>query len=136
MKKSKINLLNWMQPSLKVIYFIKKLKSKIAVHNDKFRNEMIKLSGNILLSGLLKGFNKIFKAVELHEMWTEGLISSIHKSEKSLDPNNYRGISRVIWAVILLNPKYSIDEFHKKINTFYHKLDLCLEEGEQTTNLH
>ena len=70
----------------------KKLKSKKAVYSDKIRNEMIKFSANILKSGFLKVFNKIFKAGEFPEMWTEGLISPIHKSGNSLDPNNYRGI--------------------------------------------
>ena len=70
----------------------KKLKTKKAVYNDKIRNEMIKSSVNILKTGFLKIFNKILKTGEFPEIWTEGLISPIHKSGDSLDPNNYRGI--------------------------------------------
>ena len=44
---------------------------------------MIKFSENILKSGFLKVFNKIFKAGELPEMWTEGLMTPIHKSGNS-----------------------------------------------------
>ena len=70
----------------------KKLKTKKAVYSDKIRNEMIKSSADILKTGFLKIFNKILKTGEFPEVWTEGLISPIHKSGNTLDTNNYRGI--------------------------------------------
>ena len=70
----------------------KKLKSKKPVYNDKIRNEMIKSSIGILSKAFLKIFNNILTSGKFPESWTEGLITPIHKSGNSLDPNNYRGI--------------------------------------------
>jgi hypothetical protein len=70
----------------------KNLKSKKAVYNDKIRNEMIISSIETLSKGFLKVFNNVLTSGKFPESWTEGLITPIHKSGNSLDPNNYRGI--------------------------------------------
>ena len=53
---------------------------------------MIKSSIGILSKAFLKIFNNILTSGKFPESWTEGLITPIHKSGNSLDPNNYRGI--------------------------------------------
>jgi hypothetical protein len=51
---------------------------------------MITVSVEILPEAFLK--NNILTSGRFPESWTEGLITPIHKSGNSLDPNNYRGI--------------------------------------------
>ena len=70
----------------------KNLKPKKAVYNDKIRNEMIISSIETLSKCFLKVFNNVLTSGKFPESWTEGLITPIHKSGNSLDPNNYRGI--------------------------------------------
>ena len=53
---------------------------------------MIKSSIGILSKAFLKIFNNILTSGKFPESWTEGLITPIHKSGNSLDPNNYRVI--------------------------------------------
>ncbi|CAB3997693.1 Hypothetical predicted protein [Paramuricea clavata] len=70
----------------------KNLKPKKAAYNDKIRNEMIISSIETLSKCFMKVFNNVLTSGKFPESWTEGLITPIHKSGNSLDPNNYRGI--------------------------------------------
>ena len=53
---------------------------------------MIKSSIEILPKDFLKVFNNILISGKFPEVWSEGLITPVHKSGNSLDLNNYQGI--------------------------------------------
>jgi len=60
---------------------------------DLILNEFIKYGSSILLTTLVKLFNKILKEGIFPESWNLSLLSSIYKSGDPMEPNNYRGIS-------------------------------------------
>lgn len=60
---------------------------------DLILNEFIKYGSSILLTTLVKLFNKILKEGIFPESWNLSLLSSIYKSGDPVEPTNYRGIS-------------------------------------------
>ena len=71
---------------------LKKLKRNKSAYSDRIKNEMIKCSIHILIQGYMKLFNLILQTGVFPDVWCEGLITPIFKSDDKLDCNNYRGI--------------------------------------------
>jgi len=72
---------------------IKRLKLGRSAGPDGILNEMIKLSGDIVLEYLVKLFNTIFDSGIYPEEWTRAVIVPIHKKGPTDNPDNFRGIS-------------------------------------------
>ena len=72
-----------------IISAAQKLKHKKSAYSDRIRNEMIKSSIHILLSGYHKLFNLILESGIFPDGWCEGLLTPIFKSGEKQDPNNY-----------------------------------------------
>uniref|UniRef100_A0A3B1JC70 ribonuclease H n=1 Tax=Astyanax mexicanus TaxID=7994 RepID=A0A3B1JC70_ASTMX len=71
---------------------LKSLKSKKACGPDSIRNEMLKNSTPDLQEAMLKLFNLVLSSGCFPDIWSQGLITPIHKSGDKSDPNNFRGI--------------------------------------------
>ena len=68
----------------------KKLKNKKSPFVDKIRNEMIKASLEPLMLVYVKLFNLILQSGKMPDVWCQGLITPIHKTDDKSDPTNYR----------------------------------------------
>ena len=68
------------------------LQPKKACGVDGILNEMIKYTDNRFQLAILKLFNIILSSGIFPNIWNQGLITPIHRSEEKCDPNNYRGI--------------------------------------------
>ena len=55
-------------------------------------NEMIKYTDLKFQLAILKLFNTVLSSGIFPNIWNQGLISPIHKSEDKFDPNNYREV--------------------------------------------
>ena len=60
---------------------------------DLILNEFIKSGSSILLTILVKLFNKILSSGEIPEAWNLVQITSVYKSGDPCNPSNYRGLS-------------------------------------------
>ena len=72
---------------------IAQLKNKKASGNDSISNEMIKTGSPTNLPFLVTLFNTIPETKRYPEDWTCGIITPIHKSGETDNPDNYRGIT-------------------------------------------
>jgi hypothetical protein len=68
----------------------RKLKHSKAAGPDRICNEMIKHGQTFLTSILLKIFNASLSLKYYPSAWCEGYITPVYKSNKTIDPNNYR----------------------------------------------
>jgi hypothetical protein len=69
---------------------MKTLQPKKACGVDGILNEMIKYTDNKFQLAVLKLFNIILSSGIFPNIWNQGLITPIHKSEDKFEPNNYR----------------------------------------------
>ncbi len=69
---------------------MKKLKKSCGP--DNILGEMLKHSTPELQTAVLKLFNLVLSSGGFPDIWSQGLITPIHKSGVKLDPNNFRGI--------------------------------------------
>jgi hypothetical protein len=90
---SSFNELDFSISSTELISAIKHLKNNKAVGSDSIANEMLKNCNQKLLLVILKLFNVILQSSRYPHTWSEGIISTIHKSGDSAECNNYRGIT-------------------------------------------
>ena len=60
---------------------------------DRISNHMLKYGQSSLLASLKKLFNCCLVNGRYPRQWTDGLITVLHKSGNTNDPNNYRGIT-------------------------------------------
>ena len=70
----------------------RRLKSNKASASDSLTNDIIKTSIPSLASHYVKLFNAVLSSGNFPTIWSEGLITPIHKSGSKSDPGNYRGI--------------------------------------------
>ncbi len=59
---------------------------------DSILGEMLKHSKPALQTAVLRLFNLVLSSGCSPDIWSQGLITPIHKSGDKLDPNNFRGI--------------------------------------------
>ena len=71
----------------------KSLKNGKAVGIDQISNEMIKLAINHIMKPMEKIFNAILCEQYYPSMWKIGIITNLHKTGNTMDPNNYRGLT-------------------------------------------
>jgi len=71
---------------------LKSLKGNKSCGPDSILGEMLKHSTPELQAALLKLFNIVLRSGCFPDIWSQGLITPIHKSGNKLDPNNFRGI--------------------------------------------
>jgi hypothetical protein len=70
-----------------------KLKTGKACGPDNILNECLIYGKDVLCAPISKLFNIVLRSQNFPSMWTEGFISSIHKSGDKRDPGNYRGLT-------------------------------------------
>ena len=90
--KNQYNNLYQVISEQEIVNATKKLKRNKSACSDRIKNEMIKCSIHILIQGYMKLFNLILQTGVFPDVWCEGLITPIFKSNDKLDCNNYRGI--------------------------------------------
>ena len=71
----------------------KNLKNNKASGIDAISNEMIKCFIKFHCTFFVNLFNRLLESGYFPQCWSDGYITSIHKSGERSDPNNYRGIS-------------------------------------------
>jgi hypothetical protein len=72
---------------------IRGLKPGKAAGPDNLISEIIKASATIILPPLQKAFNHILVRGTYPILWSEGIITALHKKGSLYDPDNYRGIT-------------------------------------------
>ena len=72
---------------------ISKLRCNKSPGLERISNYMIKYGQNSLIPSLKKMFNACLSHGHYPKLWSEGIITVLHKSGDALDPNNYRGIT-------------------------------------------
>ena len=92
MESHPTKLLNKQFKMKEIAAVISKMKNKKAEGIDKIANEVLKYVPENVLVILLKIFNGFLANGKIPKSWCEGLITPIHKSGKSDDPDNFRGI--------------------------------------------
>ncbi len=71
---------------------LKSQKCRKSCGPDTILGEMLKHSTPALQTAVLKLFNFVLSSGCSPDIWSQGLITPIHKSGDKLDPNNFRGI--------------------------------------------
>ncbi len=71
---------------------LKSQKCRKSCGPDSILGEMLKHSTPALQTAVLKLFNLVLSSGCSPDIWSQGLITPIHKSGDKLDPNNFRGI--------------------------------------------
>ena len=66
---------------------IKKLKNKKAPGLDRIHNEMLKTSSRFIRASLTKLFMLILKSGAFPTLWSDGVITALHKSGNKDDPS-------------------------------------------------
>ncbi len=82
---SQIHMKNWRNK-------LKSQKCKKSCGPDNILCEMLKHSTPELQTAVLRLFNLVLSSGCFPDIWSQGLITPIHKSRDKLDPNNFRGI--------------------------------------------
>ncbi len=71
---------------------LKSQKCRKSCGPDSILGEMLKHSTPALQTAVLRLFNLVLSSGCFPDIWSQGLITPIHKSGDKSDPNNYRGI--------------------------------------------
>jgi exonuclease III len=72
---------------------IDRLKPGKSCGLDRILNEFLIHGKDILCGPIAKLFNLVLTARKFPSTWSQGLITSLHKSGDPTDPNNYRGLT-------------------------------------------
>ena len=69
------------------------LKNKKAVALDNITNEIIKVTFEVVPEVFRRLFNHIYMSGVYPNIWSSGIIKTIHKKGPTTEPENYRGIT-------------------------------------------
>ena len=122
-------------PTEEIDKAIKKLKNKKAPGLDRMRNEMLKTSLRFIRASLTKLFTLILKSGAFPTLWSDGIITALHKSGNKDDPSNYRGICissclGKLFCSILNNRLLNFSQKHKII----HRSQIGFLPGHRTSD--
>ncbi|MCG8046148.1 MAG: reverse transcriptase domain-containing protein [Candidatus Thiodiazotropha endolucinida] len=92
-KEKVFNELDYLLSEKEILNGIKELKNKKSSGCDSILNEMLKYGHSSLLHPLQKLFNLVLSSTKYPAIWSQGIITPLHKKGSLNDPSNYRGIT-------------------------------------------